>query len=256
MLGKRCAFILRHSLAAATVAAMRGFGRRGAERNRALRVPDRQRSIERLVAGAGGRLLRHDADGRPGLRHIFRLVPPGSRGGWQQRVLANLTKTDGNAPYSGVVAGPNGDLYGAASGGDPGGSGTVFRLAPPSKNRFFWTTTVLHDFVNRKTDGQGPIGDPLVRDASGDLYGTTTSGGGCPFCGTVYRLAPSPDGKTWTETLLHRFGVGNDGAVPSPASPERRQRRSSERRTKAAARANSERSSRSSQARTGPGPKA
>jgi hypothetical protein len=54
---------------------------------------------------------------------------------------------------------------------------------------------------------------------SGALYGTTGVGGCsscCPeFCCTVFKLTPPATlGGTWTETTLHRFGVGSDGVEP------------------------------------------
>jgi hypothetical protein len=32
-------------------------------------------------------------------------------------------------------------------------------------------------------------------------------------CGVIYKLSPGPKGK-WTCTVLHTFGIGNDGGVP------------------------------------------
>jgi uncharacterized repeat protein (TIGR03803 family) len=56
----------------------------------------------------------------------------------------------------------------------------------------------------------------LIRDAAGNLYGTTGKGGGlraCPLqggCGTVFKLSP-----TGTETVLYSFTGGADGSNPS-----------------------------------------
>lgn len=54
----------------------------------------------------------------------------------------------------------------------------------------------------------------LVRDASGNLYGTTTNGG-TDNVGIVYELSPQTDGG-WTETVLHNFADNNhvDGDQP------------------------------------------
>jgi uncharacterized repeat protein (TIGR03803 family) len=58
----------------------------------------------------------------------------------------------------------------------------------------------------------------LTMDAAGNLYGTTTRGGG-PFCfgqfgcGTVFEV--SPDGHGWTESTLYVFtGGSEDGQSP------------------------------------------
>jgi uncharacterized repeat protein (TIGR03803 family) len=60
---------------------------------------------------------------------------------------------------------------------------------------------------------------PLVADRVGDLYGTTSEGGGsaiCMFgCGTVFKLtAPSSIGGAWTESVVYAFTGESDGSVP------------------------------------------
>src|SRR5438445_411254 len=66
------------------------------------------------------------------------------------------------------------------------------------------TEQVLYKFCPQVgcTDGTNPAGG-LVMDASGNLYGTTNSGGSHGGGGTVFKLAPS--GKGWTETVLYSF---------------------------------------------------
>jgi uncharacterized repeat protein (TIGR03803 family) len=65
------------------------------------------------------------------------------------------------------------------------------------------------------SDGQYPTIGPLVHDAAGNLYGTTISGGekgsNCNggTCGVVFKLDTSG-----TETVLHTFTGGSDGAFP------------------------------------------
>jgi uncharacterized repeat protein (TIGR03803 family) len=68
------------------------------------------------------------------------------------------------------------------------------------------TYTVLYSF-GPLPDGEEPSGT-LVRDKSGNLYGTTTIGGAYNL-GTVFTLTPS--GK---ETVLYSFSGGTDGAEP------------------------------------------
>ncbi|MGB8830959.1 MAG: choice-of-anchor tandem repeat GloVer-containing protein, partial [Candidatus Sulfotelmatobacter sp.] len=69
--------------------------------------------------------------------------------------------------------------------------------------------TVLHNFGS-STDGWLPLA-PLTMDATGNIYGTTSSAGASG--GTVFELTPNGDG-TWTETILHQFGFGTDGTKP------------------------------------------
>jgi uncharacterized repeat protein (TIGR03803 family) len=59
------------------------------------------------------------------------------------------------------------------------------------------------------TDGAAPVGG-VTFDAAGNLYGTTSAGGAAGQ-GTVFELKP---GAGWTETILHSFQNGNDGATP------------------------------------------
>jgi uncharacterized repeat protein (TIGR03803 family) len=72
----------------------------------------------------------------------------------------------------------------------------------------------LHRFTGG-ADGGSPAA-PLVFDAAGNLYGTT-SYGGAHDRGTVFKLTRSQDGS-WTESVLYNFcSLTNctDGSVPS-----------------------------------------
>jgi uncharacterized repeat protein (TIGR03803 family) len=79
--------------------------------------------------------------------------------------------------------------------------------------------TVLYTFQGGN-DGADPAAG-VILDKTGNLYGTTDFGGGgsgvnCSGgvgCGTVFELTPS-GGGAWTETVLHAFQAGNDGAQP------------------------------------------
>ena len=81
----------------------------------------------------------------------------------------------------------------------------MFRLAPDGSE------TILHAFTGG-TDGSGPTG-PLLRDASGNLYGTTAVGGNgnCMGfgCGTVFKI--NANGK---ERVLYAFSGTTDGNWP------------------------------------------
>jgi uncharacterized repeat protein (TIGR03803 family) len=75
--------------------------------------------------------------------------------------------------------------------------------------------SVLYRFKGGN-DGAAPYA-ALVADAAGNLYGTTSAGGGstvCHYggCGTVFRLAPH--GSGYIETVLYRFKGTSDGANP------------------------------------------
>jgi uncharacterized repeat protein (TIGR03803 family) len=64
-------------------------------------------------------------------------------------------------------------------------------------------------------DGSGPLAG-LIFDASGNLYGTTSSGGAAGG-GTAFELIPKAGGG-WTQKILHSFGThSNDGVSPYAA---------------------------------------
>jgi uncharacterized repeat protein (TIGR03803 family) len=75
--------------------------------------------------------------------------------------------------------------------------------------------SVLHDFSGH-ADGGFSIA-ALAMDATGALYGTTSSGGSAGF-GTVFKLTPPAAGATkWTQSNLHAFKGGADGSAPGSA---------------------------------------
>lgn len=114
--------------------------------------------------------------------------------------------TDGANPNGGLVRDKTGNLYGTTTAGGASGAGTVFRVTPTG------TETVLYSFSG-KTDGSDPEAT-LAIDLAGNLYGTAVAGGAYGN-GTVFRLAPpKKTGGKWTESVLHSFGTGTDGAVP------------------------------------------
>ena len=95
-----------------------------------------------------------------------------------------------------------------------------FKLTPNPDGS--WTESVLHSFTGR-VDGREPTAG-LIFDQAGNLYGTTNGGGLMPIncistngCGVVFKLTPNSDGS-WTESVLHNFTKGADGAHPSTGS--------------------------------------
>jgi len=116
-------------------------------------------------------------------------------------VLHNFTGgADGGDPYGGVILDSKGNVFGTASEGGDANNGVVFKIDTSGHE------TVLYSFSGG-ADGGGPLGS-LIRDSSGDLYGTT-SGGGTDNAGVVFKVDPSGH-----ETVVYSFTGGADGGYP------------------------------------------
>jgi uncharacterized repeat protein (TIGR03803 family) len=119
--------------------------------------------------------------------------------------FAAFNSTNGLAPQSNLVVDANGDLFGTASQGGADGNGDVFEIASGGS-----TITPLASF--NVGNGKTP-GGTLVIDASGNLYGTTSSGGASGD-GTVFEItAASILADDPTITPLVSFD-GADGDSP------------------------------------------
>ena len=142
---------------------------------------------------------------------IFQMRPR-QGGGWTETVIHNFNNdgTDGTFPEQGLILDGNGNLFGAAPFGGANNEGVAFELSPRQGGG--WAETILHTFSENGTDGGFPSGS-LVRDSSGNLYGTAY-GGGSGQSGVVFELSPAQGGG-WTETILHSFTFnGTDGLFP------------------------------------------
>jgi uncharacterized repeat protein (TIGR03803 family) len=148
--------------------------------------------------------------GAHNLGTVFKLKTTGS-----ETVLHSFSgySSDGFGPFAGMIRDASGNFLGTTFEGGKGfcglrglpvGCGVVFKLDTTGKE------TVLYNFGLHLGDGAIPEG-ALVRDASGNLYGTTSSGG-THGEGTVFKLT-----STGAETVLHNFTNGADGALPHSA---------------------------------------
>ncbi len=144
---------------------------------------------------------------------VYRLTERHSA--WTLSSLYEFTGLDdGGVPQAGITIGPNGALYGTTAFGGTLDAGTVFELRPPltvcKAVTCYWIETAIHSFTGNP-DGLNPGFGNLIFDSAGNIYGTT-SYGGTNDKGVVFELSPS--GGSWTETILHNFGSGDDGATP------------------------------------------
>jgi len=149
---------------------------------------------------------------------VFELAPPSGTGSWTESTLYSFTGTGGGNPFGTLTMGASGSLYGTSAGGLGDGSGTVFKLQPPTSPGGTWTPSLLYTFKG-SSDGDHPRGGVVVTP-SGTSFGTTFAGGtGMAYLGygTVFELTPGAPGQPWTETVLYTFTGGADGAYPNGA---------------------------------------
>jgi len=106
---------------------------------------------------------------------------------------------------AGLIFDSAGNLWGTALGGFARSSGTVYELV---KTGGSWERFVRYYFPENETGQSNPNAD-LIFDASGNVYGTTMTGG-AGHKGTVYKLAE----QYYTFSNLFTFS-GKDGASPN-----------------------------------------
>jgi len=135
---------------------------------------------------------------------IFRLSPAG-----KEIIVHRFTGTNGDGafPVGDLIIDQQGILYGTTeSGGDAScfggaGCGTVFKVSKTGQ------LSMIYRFKPTGGDGQFPEAS-LIRDAGGNLYGTTYQGGSTGF-GTAFKVT-----NAGHEAVLHSFDYVTDGAQP------------------------------------------
>jgi len=188
---------------------------------------DGQQPTAGLAMDAAGNLYGTTYFGGPGCGNasagcgtVFELSPPQSSGDpWTETVLYLFRSLnnclDGVFPNSHLTFDGSGNLYGTTTGGGAGAwyGGTVFELSP---NAGPWIETVLYNFCvggrfHHCPDGTYPQA-AVTFDHTGNLYGTTETGG-TPSGGgggTLFALTPTANG--WSESTLYAFnpasGIG------------------------------------------------
>ncbi len=125
---------------------------------------------------------------------IFKLTRSG--GTWRETVLHDFLGSDGALPLYTPVLDAAGNLYGTTDLGGTNEWGTVWELSPSGGG---YTLTVLHNFIG-PGDGAGPVG--LIRDAAGNLYGTT-QGNGQEGGGNIFELTYA--NGAWNFNVLYSF---------------------------------------------------
>ncbi len=169
-----------------------------------------------LAIDTGGHLYGSATGGANGQGMLYGLVHGVSN--WFFTTLYSfLGGSNGSTPWQ-VIAGPDGDLYGSASGGiqscGSDGSaycGLIFKASPILCGRTScgWNETTLYRFT-ANNDALG--GTVSAFDSAGNLYGVSATGGAYQQ-GAVFKLTSSQGG--WSETILYSFTGANDGANPN-----------------------------------------
>jgi uncharacterized repeat protein (TIGR03803 family) len=134
---------------------------------------------------------------------VFELTPRADRG-WTTKTLHNFDSQnglDGASPQSTPIFDAAGNLYGTTAFGGTDDVGTVYELVGQPGGG--WIQKILYSFLENGIDGYLSLA-PLTFDASGNLYGTTVSGGASGGGGIVFELTPQSDGS-WVETVLYSF---------------------------------------------------
>jgi uncharacterized repeat protein (TIGR03803 family) len=146
-----------------------------------------------------GTIFKIDANGNESVLHSF-------TGG-----------ADGKFPAARLLLDGAGNLYGTASDGatvncgrfNIHGCGVVFKLDTTNHLK------ALYTFTGGADGGQPQAG--LIRDSSGNLYGTAFAAGDLSRtcaqnngCGVVFKVSPAGQ-----EAVLHTFTTGTDGANPT-----------------------------------------
>jgi uncharacterized repeat protein (TIGR03803 family) len=154
-----------------------------------------------LVRDAAGNLYGTTTlGGAHGYGTVFKVDATGK----ESVLYSFMGGTDGGGPYGSLAMDASGNFYGTTSGGGTSAAGTVFKLSRRGKENVLYTFTG----GTGGTDGASPLAG-VTLDPAGNLYGTTSAGGGPNNYGTVFKIDTGGN-----ETVLHAFAGGADGQDP------------------------------------------
>jgi uncharacterized repeat protein (TIGR03803 family) len=123
---------------------------------------------------------------------VFELTP--NDGFWNETIVHSFDGEDGANPVTNFVFDGEGNLYSTTNVGGADIRGTVFKMPPWKNGNGKRGVKLLHSFTGG-ADGEAPTA-PIIIDAKGHLYGTSSSGGGntgCGVtngCGTIFEIIP------------------------------------------------------------------
>jgi uncharacterized repeat protein (TIGR03803 family) len=164
-----------------------------------------------LVSDAAGNLYgTTQAGGKFGGGTVFTLKLSGGK--YKYKMIHSFATSSSAAyyPYSGLVVGKNGYLYGTTYyGGVVWNAGAVYQMRQVSG---VWIFSIIYNFLGDSLGQYTESG--LAVDGSGNMYGTTYQGGSFNL-GGVYKLTPGT-GNKWTQKMIYSFKgyAKKDGAYP------------------------------------------
>lgn len=129
-----------------------------------------------------------------------------ARGSSTLTTVLSFSGSNGSFPQGALTFDSIGDLFGTTDSGGPGNNGTVFEIAKASGN-----LTTLATFNG--SNGAYPEAG-VILDASGDLFGTTESGGAVGS-GTVFEITKG----SGIVTTLVNFDIWNTYSTSNGAYP-------------------------------------
>jgi uncharacterized repeat protein (TIGR03803 family) len=106
---------------------------------------------------------------------VFKVTPPG-----EETTLFVFNNSDGGYSEAGVTFDSAGNIYGTTYNGGTANNGVVYKLTPSGQE------TVLCNFTNGPGGGFPNAG--IILDPSGNLYGTTDTGGEHGI-GTIFKIS-------------------------------------------------------------------
>ena len=127
-----------------------------------------------------------------------------ARGSNAITTVASFDFTNGIYPVAGLTLDASGDLFGTTEGGGAHGNGTVFEITKGSN-----APTILASFDSSVTQSAPTV---LTLDPSGNLYGTTYSGGPGGD-GTVFEIAKGSNSITMLAAFSGANGQFPEGGV-------------------------------------------
>jgi uncharacterized repeat protein (TIGR03803 family) len=148
-----------------------------------------------LVQAADGNLYGTTSDGALNNGGTFFRITPAGTLTTLYRFCAQLYCPDGLHPYAQLIQGADGNFYGTTEFGGTYDYGAIFKISPGGGLTLLYSFCALANCL----DGSIPDGQ-LVQAPDGTFYGTTISGGGPAYAGTVFRM--TPEGKL---TTLYSF---------------------------------------------------